>query len=45
MIFYVVQQGTYLRKDQGRFILNLPRDSALEVPIREVEQILVFGNI
>jgi CRISP-associated protein Cas1 len=46
---YLVQQGTTLRKDHGRFLIQSksPADSAeaLEVPIREVEQILVFGNV
>ncbi|NEP19940.1 MAG: CRISPR-associated endonuclease Cas1, partial [Leptolyngbya sp. SIO4C1] len=42
---YVVQQGTYLQKEQGRFILNPPKEASLEIPIREVERILVFGNV
>jgi CRISPR-associated protein Cas1 len=42
---YVVQQGTYLKKEQGRFILKPPKDETLEVPIQEVERILVFGNV
>ena len=46
---YLVQQGTTLRKDHGRFLVQqrdtAPAVQALEVPIREVEQILVFGNI
>lgn len=42
---YVVQQGTYLQKEQGRFILNPPKAESLEIPIREVERILVFGNV
>ncbi|MBE9101692.1 CRISPR-associated endonuclease Cas1 [Vacuolonema iberomarrocanum] len=42
---YVVEQGTYLQKEQGRFILKAPKDDALEVPIQEVERILVFGNV
>ncbi|XHX78391.1 MAG: CRISPR-associated endonuclease Cas1 [Stenomitos frigidus ULC029] len=46
---YLVQQGTTLRKDHGRFLIQqrepTPAVQALEVPIREVEQILVFGNI
>ena len=42
---YLVQQGTTLRKDQGRLIVQQPQESDLEILIREVEQILVFGNI
>jgi CRISPR-associated protein Cas1 len=42
---YVVEQGTYLRKEKGRFILNPPDDDNLEIPIREVERILIFGNV
>lgn len=42
---YVVQQGTYLHKEQGRFILRPPKGETLEVLIREVERILVFGNV
>ncbi|ASC69874.1 CRISPR-associated endonuclease Cas1 [Halomicronema hongdechloris C2206] len=42
---YVVKQGTCLRKEHGRFILNPPEDDGLEIPIREIERILLFGNI
>ncbi len=42
---YLVEQGTCLRKDQGRFVLQSRRDDDLEIPIREVERILLFGNI
>lgn len=46
---YLMQQGTTLRKEQGRFLVKSKEsDKAaplLEIPIREVEQILVFGNI
>jgi CRISPR-associated protein Cas1 len=42
---YVVEQGTYLQKEQGRLVLKAPKDEPLEVPIREVERILVFGNV
>ncbi|MFE4108589.1 CRISPR-associated endonuclease Cas1 [Almyronema epifaneia] len=42
---YVVEQGTYLQKEQGRFVLKAPKDEPLEIPIREVERILVFGNV
>ena len=42
---YVMQQGTYLQKEQGRFVLRPPQGEALEIPIREVERILLFGNV
>lgn len=46
---YLVQQGTTLRKEQGRFLVKSKEPEKapplLEIPIREVEQILVFGNI
>jgi CRISP-associated protein Cas1 len=45
---YLVQQGATLQKEQGRFIIKAPSKStteAIEVPIGEVERVLVFGNI
>lgn len=43
---YLVQQGTTLRKEQARFVVNDKTGSEpLEVPIREVERILVFGHV
>jgi CRISPR-associated protein Cas1 len=42
---YLTQQGTTLRKEQGRFIVQHAQENELEIPIREVERILVFGNI
>jgi CRISPR-associated protein Cas1 len=46
---YLMQQGTTLRKEQGRFLVKSKESEKaaplLEIPIREVEQILVFGNI
>ena len=42
---YVVEQGTYLQKEQGRFVLKAPKEEPLEIPLREVERILVFGNV
>ena len=32
-------------KEQGRFLLKAPQEAVLEIPTREVEQVLVFGNI
>lgn len=46
---YLVRQGTTLRKEQGRFhVKTQAEDEALktmEVPIQEVERVLVFGNV
>ena len=46
---YLVQQGTTLRKEQGRFLVKSKQPEKapplVEIPIREVEQVLVFGNI
>jgi CRISP-associated protein Cas1 len=42
---YLVNQGAMLAKEHGRFLVKLPNGSEEEIPIREVEQILVFGNI
>jgi CRISPR-associated protein Cas1 len=42
---YLVQQGTTVRQEQERFIVQPPQEAELEVPMREVENILVFGNV
>jgi CRISPR-associated protein Cas1 len=42
---YLVVQGTQLNKEQGRFLVKPPNGATEEIPLREVEQILVFGNI
>lgn len=42
---YLIEQGTSIYKDYQRFIIHVSEKQKLEVPIREVEQILVFGNI
>jgi CRISPR-associated protein Cas1 len=52
---YLVKQGSMLRKEQGRFVVQPPTgderfasrssEGATEVPIREVERVLVLGNI
>ena len=41
---YLVQQGTTVHKEQGRFLIRAPQTETVEVLIREVEQILIFGN-
>ena len=42
---YLIEQGTSIYKDYQRFIIHVSEKQKLEVLIREVEQILVFGNI
>jgi CRISPR-associated protein Cas1 len=42
---YLVEQGTIIRKEQGRFRVKPPQDEAVEIPISEVEGILLFGGI
>ena len=42
---YLIEQGTNIYKDYQRFIIYVSEKQKLEVPIREVQQILVFGNI
>jgi len=42
---YLLEQGTTLHKDHLRLIVQTAPKSKIEVLIREVERILVFGNI
>ena len=46
---YLVEQGATLRKEQGRFIVKSSgKETAgdpTEIPIEEVDRVLVFGNI
>lgn len=42
---YLIEQGTSIYKDYQRFIIHVSEKPKFEVPIREVQQILVFGNI
>ncbi|NJO60349.1 MAG: CRISPR-associated endonuclease Cas1 [Richelia sp. RM2_1_2] len=42
---YLIEQGTNIYKDYQRFIIHVSEKPKLEVPIRDVQQILVFGNI
>jgi CRISP-associated protein Cas1 len=46
---YLVRQGTTLRKEQGRFHVKTQAEDELpktmEVPIQEVDRVLVFGNV
>ena len=42
---YLIEQGTNIYKDYQRFIIHVSEKPKLEVQIREVQQIIVFGNI
>lgn len=42
---YLVEQGTSLQKEKGRFIVMPPDDDKLEIPVREVERVLIFGSV
>jgi CRISPR-associated protein Cas1 len=42
---YLVQQGATVKKEQGRYLVKAPQEELLEIPTREVERLLVFGNI
>ena len=41
---YLVQQGTCVRREQERFIVEPPQEPAIEVPIREVERLPITSN-
>lgn len=42
---YLLEQGTSLYRDYQRLIVHIPNQQRLEIPLREIERILVFGNI
>lgn len=42
---YLTHQGSKVTKRQGQFSFKGPEQSDLEVPIREINRIVVFGNI
>lgn len=42
---YLTQQGSKLQKDHGRFVLTVPDRDTVDIPMQEVEQVLVFGNV
>lgn len=44
-LLYLTQQGAQLRKEYGRFVVSLPDDHTVEVLIKEVEHICLFGNV
>jgi CRISPR-associated protein Cas1 len=42
---YLIEQGATVHKDYQQFVIRISENNEIEVPIREVERILVFGNI
>lgn len=42
---YLLQQGTVVRKEKGQFSIRTESEETTTIPIREIECILVFGNI
>lgn len=44
-LLYLTQQGSKLRKDHGRFLVESSTEEAVTVPIQTVEHVCVFGNI
>jgi CRISPR-associated protein Cas1 len=42
---YLVKQGTTVHRKQERFVVETLEETETEIPIQEVEQILIFGNI
>jgi CRISPR-associated protein Cas1 len=43
---YLTEQGATVYKEHQRFIIWVPeQENKVEIPIREVERILIFGNI
>jgi CRISPR-associated protein Cas1 len=44
-LLYLTHQGSKLQKNHGRFVLSLPDQNAINIPMTEVEQVMVFGNV
>ncbi len=44
-VLYLIEQGTTIYKEYQRFIVYVSDKPKLEIPIRDVQQILVFGTI
>lgn len=42
---YLIEQGTSLFKEHQRFIIHVPEKDKVEVLIKDVERILLFGNV
>lgn len=44
-LLYLTQQGAKLQKTQNRLVLTLPESPSVHIPVQEVEQVMVFGNV
>lgn len=44
-LLYLTHQGSRLQKDHGRFVLSMPDQNAIDIPMTEVEQVMIFGNV
>jgi CRISP-associated protein Cas1 len=42
---YLTQQGAKLQKEHGQFVLSRPEQDNIKIPMAEVEQVMVFGNV
>ena len=42
---YLLEQGTWLQKEHQRFVVQISKNQKTELLMRDVERILVFGNI
>ena len=42
---YLTQQGARLQKEHGRFVVSVPDQDTTNIPMQEVEQVMVFGNV
>ena len=42
---YLLEQGSSVFKEHFRFIIYVDKTPSLEIPIREIDRIIVFGNI
>lgn len=42
---YLLEQGTWLQKENQRFVVQVSKNKKTELLMRDVERILVFGNI
>jgi CRISPR-associated protein Cas1 len=42
---YLTEQGTTVYKEHQRFVIQVSQSEKLEIPIRDIERILIFGNI
>lgn len=42
---YLMEQGTTLARNHLRFLIHINKDTKFELPLTDVERILLFGNI